>query len=78
MLEEIGPEHFDSELNRRLREHLAGAAPADDAELVGTVAELDARAEAEAIDETTAQRAPPSPAGAAACAASSPRPTPSG
>jgi DNA primase len=54
-LAEIGPEHFDSELNRQLRDHLAGTAAADDAELVGALAELDARAETEAIDETTAR-----------------------
>ena len=54
VLEELGPEHFDSEPNRRLREHLLAPAP-DDQDLVSMVAELDARAVAEAIDITTAQ-----------------------
>jgi len=46
--------HFDSEANRRLRAHLLADAGGDD-ELTGLLAELDARAEAEAIDETTAR-----------------------
>jgi len=46
--------HFDSEANRRLRAHLLTGAGGDD-ELTGLLAELDARAEAEAIDETTAR-----------------------
>jgi DNA primase len=54
VLAELGPEHFDSEPNRRLREHLLAPAPDDD-DLVSMVAELDARAVAEAIDITTAQ-----------------------
>jgi DNA primase len=53
VLAELGPEHFDSEANRRLREHLLRPAPGD--EVVSLVAELDARAVAEAIDETTAR-----------------------
>ena len=46
--------HFDSEEHRRLREHLVTGGVGDD-ELTGLVAELDARAAAEAIDETTAR-----------------------
>src|SRR4051812_27110865 len=43
VLAELGPEHFDGEQHRRLRDQLvSGGEP--DAELVGLVAELDARA----------------------------------
>ena len=55
ILAELGPEHFDSDLHRRLRAHLLGGGPGDDAELVGVLAELDARAAAEGIDERTAE-----------------------
>jgi DNA primase len=48
----LSPDHFDSELHRRAREHLLEPAEAD-RELVQLLAELDARAEAEGIDETT-------------------------
>jgi DNA primase catalytic core len=54
LLAELTPEHFDLELHRRVREHLVSPGPADD-ELVGVLAELDARADAEAIDEGTAK-----------------------
>ena len=54
VLAELGPEHFDSEPNRRLREHLLQPS-SDEQDLVSMVAELDARAVAEAIDITTAQ-----------------------
>jgi DNA primase len=54
LLAEIGPEHFDAELHRRLRAHLVEDGPAD-AEVVALEAELDARAEAEGIDEATAK-----------------------
>ena len=55
VLAELGPEHFDGEEHRRLREQLvAGGEP--DAELVGLVAELDARAASEGIDERTAEQ----------------------
>jgi len=47
VLAELGPEHFDSEDNRRLREDLLNAGPADP--------ELDARAAAEGIDARTAE-----------------------
>jgi len=52
-LAELGAEHFDSEPNRQLRDALVGAGSGDD--LTAALAELDARAEAEAIDETTAR-----------------------
>jgi DNA primase len=54
VLAELGPEHFDSDPHRSLREQLvSGVAP--EGELVGLVAELDARAAAEGIDERTAE-----------------------
>jgi hypothetical protein len=54
LLAELSPEHFDSELHRRAREHLLEPArPAD--ELVPLLAELDARAATEGIDEETAK-----------------------
>ena len=53
VLAELGPEHFDSEANRRLREHLLEPSAGDGSRSM--VAELDARAVAEAIDETTAR-----------------------
>jgi DNA primase len=52
LLAEMSPDHFDSEENRRLRQHLVDESEAD-SDLVPLVAELDARAEAEAIDEAT-------------------------
>jgi DNA primase len=54
VLAELGPEHFDSETHRRLREQLLSGKETDDA-LVGLAAELDARAAAEGIDERTAE-----------------------
>jgi DNA primase len=54
ILAELGPEHFDAPAHRALREHLLAAAPDDPAQTAG-LAELDARAEAEGIDETTAR-----------------------
>ena len=55
-LVELGPEHFDSERNRTLRDHLVSSPPADaDADATAQLAELDARAAAEGIDETTAR-----------------------
>jgi DNA primase len=47
ILAELGPEHFDSEEHRRLRDELVAGRPADP--------ELDARAASEGIDERTAQ-----------------------
>jgi DNA primase len=52
LLAEMSPDHFDSELNRKLRQHLVEEGEAD-ADLVPLRAELDARATAEAIDEAT-------------------------
>ncbi len=52
-LEKLPPEHFDSDLNRRLRDALLGDEP--DPELTPAIAELDAVAATEAIDETTAK-----------------------
>jgi DNA primase len=54
ILEELGPEHFDAELHRRAREYLLSGGDAD-TELVGFLAELDARGAAEGIDERTAE-----------------------
>jgi hypothetical protein len=54
VLAELGPDHFDSDVNRRLRALLVGQ-EADDPELVGLLAELDARAAADGIDERTAE-----------------------
>ena len=52
LLAELTPEHFDSEVHRRARDHLVhGREP--DRELTPLVAELDARAAAEGIDEET-------------------------
>jgi DNA primase len=55
VLGELGPEHFDSELHRRAAAHLLAPGAVDD-ELVGLLAELDARAAAEGIDEETAEQ----------------------
>ena len=52
LLAELSPEHFDVELHRRAREHLLEPGDAD-RELVQLLAELDARADAEGIDEAT-------------------------
>ena len=55
VLAELEPEHFDREELRRLRELLiSGAEP--DGDLVGLLAELDARATSEGIDERTAEQ----------------------
>jgi DNA primase len=54
VLAELGPEHFDSELHRRLRGLLIDS-ESEDPELVGLLAELDARATADGIDEHTAE-----------------------
>jgi len=54
VLAELGAEHFDADLHRRLRALLLGETHEDD-ELVGLLAELDARAAAEGIDERTAE-----------------------
>ena len=54
VLAELGPEHFDSDLHRRVRALLLGE-ECDDPELVGFLAELDARAAADGIDDRTAE-----------------------
>jgi DNA primase len=56
MLAEASPDHFDSELNRRLADVLCGRAPADD-ETTALRAELDAVAAREEIDANTATEA---------------------
>jgi len=55
VLGELGVEHFDVELHRRLVAHLLEPG-APDAELVALLAELDARAGQEAIDDATAEQ----------------------
>jgi DNA primase len=54
-LVDLGPEHFDGEIYRRLRSHLLGEEPAGE-ELVVLLAELDARAAEASIDEHTAEQ----------------------
>ncbi len=54
LLAELSEEHFDSALHRRARAHLLQPGEPD-AELVPLLAELDARAAAEGIDEETAK-----------------------
>jgi len=51
LLAELSPDHFDSELHRRYRAHLVDGET--DEELVALLAELDARAEREGLDERT-------------------------
>lgn len=51
-LRKLGPEHFDDELHRRLRDHLVSRGDAGP-ELLRLLAELDARADAEGIDLET-------------------------
>lgn len=55
VLAQLGPEHFDSETNRRLRSHLLGE-DEPDLDLLALLAELDARATADGIDEKTAEQ----------------------
>jgi DNA primase len=52
-LAELGAEHFDVDLHRRFREALVRESGDADPELVALRAELDARAEVEALDERT-------------------------
>ena len=54
MLAELVPEHFDSELHRRAQAHVVERGPVEEG-LVALLAELDARAGAEGIDEETAK-----------------------
>src|SRR5206468_8707546 len=53
-LAELGPEHFDSPLHRELRDFLLGGEEAGE-RIAPLVAELDARAAADGIDERTAR-----------------------
>jgi hypothetical protein len=55
VLAELGPEHFDVELHRRVRDYLLEPGEVDD-ELVQLLAELDARATAEGIDRETTEQ----------------------
>ena len=55
ILEEISPEHFDAELHRSLRRLLVEGGETD-AETTALLAELDARAAAEGIDDETARQ----------------------
>ena len=55
ILAEMSPEHFDNDLHRHLRAHLVDEGEAE-ADLVPLIAELDARAAADAIDEATGKR----------------------
>jgi DNA primase len=56
VLAELGPEHFDDELHRRLQAHLIEPGGAVEPELLRLLAELDARAEAEGIDAETGKQ----------------------
>jgi DNA primase len=56
MLSELTPEHFDAELHRRVREYLVEEPSVVDDEVVGLVAELDARASSTEIDRQTAEQ----------------------
>jgi DNA primase len=56
VLEKVGPEHFDSDVHRQLRERLLAPGSEAEDELVPLLAELDARAAEEAIDEPTAKQ----------------------
>jgi DNA primase len=53
LLAEMSPDHFDSELHRRMQAQLVGPDTAPEEDLVPLIAELDARAAADAIDEAT-------------------------
>jgi len=55
VLAELGPEHFEDPLHRRLRDHLVQPGEVDPA-LLRLLAELDARAEAEGIDVETGKQ----------------------
>lgn len=55
ILAEITPEHFESELHRRMRARLVGESGGSDEELTALEAELDALAAAEAIDDRAAR-----------------------
>ncbi len=52
----LPPEHFDLDLHRRVREHLVSQTPADE-DVIGALAELDARAAANELDEVGTRQA---------------------
>ena len=54
LLQELTPEHFYDPQHRQLRAHIVDGAPLDEA-AIGLLAELDARAEAEGIDQATGE-----------------------
>jgi predicted RNase H-like nuclease (RuvC/YqgF family) len=54
LLQELTPEHFYDPRHRQLRAHIVDGAPLDEA-AIGLLAELDARAEAEGIDQATGE-----------------------
>jgi DNA primase len=54
-LEEVGPEHFDSDLHKRARAHLLGQEAAD-GELTSLLAEIYALSETDEINEETAEQ----------------------
>jgi len=54
LLQRLTPEHFYDPQHRRLRAHIVDGAPLDEGS-IGLLAELDARAEAEGIDEATGE-----------------------
>jgi DNA primase len=54
-LEEVGPEHFDSELHKRARAHLLGQEAAD-GDLTSLLAEIYALSETDEINEETAEQ----------------------
>jgi DNA primase len=54
LLHELTPEHFYDPLHRQLRAHIVDGAPLDEA-AIGLLAELDARAQAEGIDQATGE-----------------------
>jgi DNA primase len=56
VLAELGPDHFDSLANQHLCRHLLSPVPGEDSELTAMLAELDALAEEEAINEATAKQ----------------------
>jgi DNA primase len=56
VLSELGEEHFDSELHRRVRAQLLEPGTSPEPDVVAALAELDARADAEGIDEDTAEQ----------------------
>jgi len=56
VLAELGPDHFDTLAHQHLCNHLLSPVPGEDSELTPMLAELDALAEKEAINEATAKQ----------------------